>query len=423
MKRLLISSSYFLITFLASFALLVIFLFYKRGRKRIFERLGFWQLKSEDIKASYIWFHGPSVGEINGLLPLIKAVRKKNPDVKILLTATSVTGLERGAAEADLCRLLTFDNPLWIALACRKLKIRKFIFSETEIWPALFNFMSRRKIPSFLVNGRISDYSFKSYRFLRFIVKPALKSLTAILVSDELAHERFKALGALNTQLKVTGNTKNDLQPSVKSTAEAATLKQSFFSEDLPVIVLASMWPGEEELWFKAIQEVINDQPEFNLIVAPRHQEKFSFFETKLNEFSFAFKKRSTFKNTESAKHQERVVLLDTLGELESTYSFANLAFIGGTLIDIGGHNPLEAAAYGAPLVLGPYVSNVESVVNALKKQNAVTRIKTLPDIRSLLKDFLQSPKELIRSGKQARTVYEQSAGATDKILQVVNES
>ena len=370
-------------TLAASVLLAVPFALSRRGRKRILERYGVWRLSSAE---PLLWFHAASVGEIRALLPVVRQVKAKS-SLKVLVTASSVEGLARAEGIADYTKLLPFDNALWIQKAVSRLKISTFIFSETEIWPALLEYLLSRHVNVCMVNATISDYSWTWFRSGRFYLCTLFSRFALFLAVDRRSAERLIELGAPAEKVQVCGNSKFDLEPSIRSNAEAQALKRSFFDLDAPVLVLGSLRPGEEQIWFEAISSSLEAGLNFLVIVAPRHPEKSEHFAKALSERQIQFKRRSEY-STQTGARSEHVVLLNTLGELEACYSFADVAFIGGTLQDWGGHNPLEAAAYGAYIALGPFRSKVEGVAQALFECGAGRELMDIEQARELIEEM-----------------------------------
>ena len=328
---------YNIITFPVSLILGPVFFFHSRGRGRLLERYGSWNLSGKKV----VWFHGASVGEVNGLLPIIKKTKTLWPETEILLTATSTTGLKRGEALVDYTRLLPFDSFPWVRRALSGVKIEVFIFGETEIWYELFEQLNRSNIPQIMVNARLSDHSISRYRLIRWLAAEAIKNVSRICAADSLTKERLIELGGLKDKIEVLGNAKYDTKPSVQDSAQREQIRSSLFSKNLPIIVLGSIRPGEEDIWFEPIKKKLEAGNQFQVIVAPRHPEKFNYFVEKLNQYGFEFERWTEI--TENAgPTKSKFILLDTLGKLESIYSIASLAFIGGSYIDFGGHNPLE---------------------------------------------------------------------------------
>ncbi len=403
---------YSILTTFVSLLACPLFMLRARGRARLWERYGLWDLN--DSEGEVIWFHAASLGEVNGIIPLIRLWRSRFPKQRILLTSTSVTGLRRAEGEAHILRLLPFDAPAWIFLAVSKLSISKFIFAETEIWPALLTYLKRREVPIFLVNGRISDYTLRRYSLLSFFFSRLLRKVDLLCVSDQESADRFLLLGADPAQIEICGNGKYDFEPKIRDAEEARRFAATFFSNDLPVLTLGSLRPGEEALWFKGIKQARAAGARFNLIVAPRHLEKAPYFEAELLKLSISYATRS------AANVDADTILLDTVGELEAIYSFSQLSFIGGSLEDFGGHNPLEAAFYGSCIVLGPYVKNIRSIVRSLEANNGCIRISDITDITNLLDELMSKPYVLSEIGANAKRTEAKIRGASERILEKI---
>lgn len=409
---------YSLATLVASPLLVPFFCLKPRGRMRLRERFGAWDLDLSEC----LWFHGASLGEINGIIPLIELAKRKWPGLAVLVTATSLTGLERAKEVANEVRLLPLDHPWWIKRALQRINPRVFVFGETEIWPALIQELSNRNVPMYMVNARISDKSYGSYNLFRPFLKFLFSKLESIAVADEVSKQRFLALGAETGKVYLAGNAKYDRAPSITSVAERVALKQTVFDNAYPVLVLGSLRPNEETYWFPAIAHILNSGAKLNIVVAPRHREKFEYFAQALTRFCLPFKRRSEVGaggNLGSANTAE-VLLLDTLGELERFYSMANMAFIGGTLENLGGHNPLEAAAYGACIVLGPHVQNIRELASQLESTNAVIMVQSEQDIERALQGLQAGEKYIVETGGRAQELCKKHQGAGARIVEMI---
>lgn len=400
------------------FLMLPSFLLSERGRTRVRERFGSWKVPPGE----YTWFHGASMGEMRGLIPLIAKFRETYPDRRVLVSATSVTGVNAAANLADATAILPFDHQYWIRRALRGISIRKLLIAETEVWPCLLEEMAARNVDVCFVNGRISKHSFPRYlSFAGSLVRAPLSAVSNILCSDNVSADRYRILGAVKTS--VVGNTKYDAKPSVQSREEAAGLKKLFFREDIPVFTIGSIRPGEEKVLFPALALLLARNIPLNVVVAPRHKEKFSYFEGRLKEHGIAFRKWSEREKWSSEDWKVNVVLLDGLGMLEKVYSFSNLAFIGATLVDIGGHNPMEAAAYGVPIVTGPYISNIEEVAESLLVEGGMIEVHTSHDLEGLLAHLAEKPGEFFEKGRNALKVWAGHQGTVDRAFRILFES
>lgn len=392
-----------------------LFFLHSRGRQRLAERYGVWTCPGQQQSRETLWFHAASAGEMAGLIPLMRLIEQRNPAAHILVTAVSVTGLHVARDDRRECHLLPFDSTVWIRRALDGRSIGAFIQSETEIWPGLLSYLSGRRVPCFLVNGKITDYSFGWYRRIRFFLAPLLREFRAVCVADEYSAQRFAAIGIPESQMRITGNTKYDRIPSVTAETQVAGLRAEFGAEGSPLLVLGSLRPGEEKVWFPALHVLIAEGAHFRAVIAPRHAEKFDYFAQELQKEGISFTRSSS---RSAARHP--AVLLDEFGRLESLYSIASLAFIGATLVDIGGHNPLEAAAYSVPVAMGAFDSAVRDVTEDLEERRALFRIVSSTDAEALIRRLIAHPEVFIRAGAAAKQVWETHRGAVQRTLEVI---
>ena len=406
----LIQIVYNLFTLPLSILIGILFCFNARGRKQLRERFGIWDRVSEPV----LWLHGASVGEVNGLLELIPGLREKHPDYSILLTATSTSGLERGAALADHVYLLPFDSFLWTEGVVRNLNVQAFIFGETEIWPALLHSLQKRKVPLYMVNATISDFTYYKYLFFRGVFKPVLSKLSGVAAANKESAVRLTRLGAIADSLILAGNTKYDRAPQIGSELEAREAQKSYFADNTPVVTLGSIRPGEESFWCDAVKEYAGV---VNWIIAPRHKEKFSYFEKWLTSNDIEFSRWSEPGGASSSA----VLLLDTMGKLEECYSFSSLVFIGATLIPgIGGHNPLEAAQYGVPVVMGEHYKNAQTVVDEMRDATACLCVSSSEEVNDIVGRLTTAAVDMQSIGERARVIAAANRGATERVLAMI---
>ncbi len=379
------------------------------------ERYGFWNIKKEN----YIWFHAASLGEVKGILSLIKKIKVNDSNQKILLTATSITGLDVGKDIVDEAYLIPFDSSIYYSRILKKFSPTKIIISETEIWPSFIMYFSKKNIPLFLINARISDNTIKKYEKLSWFLAPILNKFTKILVQSNKDFEYFKKININQNILSIVGNSKYELNPKVKSPYEALELSKIYFPDSKinKIITLASIRSSEEKLLFPILKTLYENNEDVGIIVAPRHKEKFSYFENELKTQGFNFTKWSEH-NGGSEGFQ--VVLLDTFGELEKVFSFSNLVFVGATLVNIGGHNPMEAMQYGAYVFMGEYFQNYFDIVQELLSQNAISIVRTKEDIEGLCVVLLNTPSLLKEKGRIQKEFCKRLSGASEKILKEI---
>ncbi len=388
-----------------------------RGRKRYAERFGGW----EEVGDVPWWFHGASVGEVQGLLPILSLIRTEHPDDKVLLTATSPTGLERGAQYADSTRLLPLDVGWCVKRALSRVTPQRLVVCETEVWPLLLDAVARRAIPAYVVNGRISDYTVGWYERIASLIEPIMRQFHAICVPYESQRTRYISLGARSDAVVVTGHSKYDAEPKVNTPKMRMRVRNELFPHappDVPVVVLGSVRPGEERWWLEAFGEIRRRAIPLKLIVAPRHAEKFSFFAEQVATLGLPFTRWS---QCEARREVDAdILVLDTMGKLEEAYSIADLAFVGGTLVDVGGHNPIEPAMYGVPVVVGPHVSVIRDIIEALKVVLGVIEVADRSAIRGVMERVAQHDPTLKGVGSAGSGVWQRHRGAARRILAVL---
>jgi 3-deoxy-D-manno-octulosonic-acid transferase len=296
------------------------------------------------------------------------------------------------------------------------------ILAETEFWPNLLNGCFRREIPVAVVNARISDRSWPRYQMLRRLWRPILGQICRVLAQSEIDAERLKALGCLPEYVTVAGNLKFDVRAAQQ--AEATRLIQSL-APALRAVVAGSTLDGEEAFLLEAWPQLLSVDPKLVLILAPRHPERFAAVASLLERTGVRWIKRSAWKSIPQDAIQPieagQVILLDTIGELASIYSLAAIAFIGGSLIPAGGHNPLEPAQFGVPIVIGPNYANFRAITDDLLAHDAI-RIASKEELAGALIDLLRDKDEAAAMGARAKHVFDQQAGATARTVQALEE-
>jgi 3-deoxy-D-manno-octulosonic-acid transferase len=391
-------------------------------RSGLMERLGRVRIRPDPAKP-VIWLHAVSVGEVLAVSRLVSELDRAFPGHAFVISTTTWTGqdLARSRFGADRVFYCPLDLPWAVSSYLNALKPKMLILAETEFWPNLLNGCFRRGIPVAVVNARISDRSWPRYRRLRSLWRPFLSRLSAVLAQSETDAERLIAIGCLPKRVSVAGNLKFD----VRAASEAeATMQLKALGHGLRFIVAGSTLEGEEAALLEAWPRLFEADPQLVLILAPRHPERFAAVAAFLDRSSISWVKRSDWLALPIEKLNPlvagQVVLLDTIGELASVYSLASAAFVGGSLIPAGGHNPLEPAQFGVPIVMGPHYANFRSITDDLLARQAV-RIVTNEEFTSVLVELLQNRPEAEAMGARGRQVFEQQAGATARCVEALH--
>jgi 3-deoxy-D-manno-octulosonic-acid transferase len=384
-------------------------------REGLSERLGRVRVKT-DARPT-IWLHAVSVGEVLAVSRLVGELERAFPEFRLLISTTTKTGqdLARERFGQERVFYCPLDLP-WAARAyIEALKPRMLILAETEFWPNLLSGCFRRGIPVAVVNARISDRSWPRYRFFKRIWRPLLSRIGRVLAQSEIDAERLRALGCVAERVTVSGNLKFDVRAAVE--AEATRILKSR-AEGFRFFVAGSTLGGEEAALLEAWPRLLTGDKNLLMVIAPRHPERFAAVAALLDQSGLDWVRRSGWKS-EYTLRAGQVVLLDTIGELASVYSLAAVAFVGGSLVAAGGHNPLEPAQFGVPIVMGPHYANFRAITEDLLKHDAL-RITEKEDLTKTLMELLSDGETARAMGERAKKVFGQQSGATGRSVEAL---
>ena len=371
-----------------------------------------------------IWLHAVSVGEVLAVSRLVEEIDTGFPGFRLLISTTTRTGQElaRTRFGADRVFYCPLDLPWAVRAYLKALKPRMLILAETEFWPNLLNGCFRRDIPVAVVNARISDRSWPRYQMLRRLWRPILCRLSRVMAQTPADAERLVALGCRPEITSVSGNLKFD----VRAAKEAeATSQLKALRAGLRFLVAGSTLEGEETALLEAWPHLLAADPNLVMVLAPRHPERFAAVASLLDGSGASWISRSDWKGKRADSipplNSGQVILLDTIGELASVYSLATVAFVGGSLVPAGGHNPLEPAQFGVPIVTGPHYANFRAITDDLRAHNAI-RIASKEELAKVLIELLRNPAESQNMGGRAREVFDQQAGATARSIDALRK-
>ena len=385
-------------------------------RKRWGERYGFYK---QPLKPGGILMHSVSVGETLAAIPLVRALRHRYPDLPITVTTMTPTGSERvlSAFGNDVQHVyLPYDLPDALNRFLNAVDPKLVLVMETELWPNLIAALHTRKIPLVIANARLSARSAKGYAKLGDFIRTLLRRITLIAAQNEEDGERFIALGAKRNQLTVTGSLKFDISVTPQLASRAVTLRRQW-APHRPVWIATSTHEGEESAVIEAHQTLLREFPNLLLILVPRHPERFPDAINLVRQAGLSYITRSS---GEVPSGSTQVVVGDTMGELMLLYGIADLAFVCGSLVERGGHNPLEAAAHAIPVLMGPHTFNFKDICARLTQADGLI---TVTDVASLSKEVASLlTDEDYRNfyGRHAVEVLYQNQGALQRLLQLL---
>ncbi|HEY6972163.1 MAG TPA: 3-deoxy-D-manno-octulosonic acid transferase [Candidatus Angelobacter sp.] len=385
---------------------------YRAGLK---ERLGFVPARlSRAVKPGAIWLHAVSVGEVLAITNLVRELERTNPQQPVFVSTTTQTGqyLARGRFGEDKAFFLPVDSGISIRPYLNVLRPSLLILAETEFWPNLLHLTKKRGAAIAVVNARVSDRSFPRYCRFRWFFSRVLAPVDVFMAQTEEDARRLIAIGAPAERVKVSGNLKFDVRPT-SSTNLVEDLRRALPAGS-PVVVCGSTAEGEEEILLKAFQECLKRYPAAVMILAPRHPERFDRVADLVSSMGIALVRRSSWNSSRAISGA--VFLLDSVGELASVYALASVAFVGGSLFPVGGHNILEPAQYGVAIMTGPYTFNFREIIRIFVHNDALKAVtpQTLSqELMALLQD--ENQRKLL-SGR-ARELFTRYSGATQKTL------
>jgi 3-deoxy-D-manno-octulosonic-acid transferase len=383
---------------------------------RWFERFGFFPAPGFDQS---IWIHAVSVGEVNAAAPLIDAMRRRYVDRPLVITTVTPTGSDRVRqlwGEEIFHVYLPYDLPAGIRRFLHRVRPAIAVIMETEIWPNLFLECEARGVPIVVANARLSEKSLRGYGPVTPLARAAIRCATFVAAQSQQDAERLLELGARPERLRVVGNLKYDMRVPDGAASQAAQWRASWGTAR-PTWIAASTHEGEEQAVIEAHSRLMRRFPDALMLVAPRHPERFKLMAQLCRSYGFVTATRS---EDQLAAHDTQCFVVDTLGELVSFLAAADAAFVAGSLDPIGGHNVLEPAALGVPVIVGPNTFNFAEVTDLLLERGAALRINDADGLAAALQKLLGDSELRRTMGEAAMRTVEEERGALARTLAII---
>jgi 3-deoxy-D-manno-octulosonic-acid transferase len=401
----------------------------RKGRRRegTAERLGVYDarlLAALDGQKT-VWVHAVSVGETIAVKPLLRAIKGSFPGIGIVLSNVTETGhsIAEKMAEVDHCIYFPFDYPFAVKRALGQVRPTLVVIVETEIWPNFLRVAREMGIPAVLVNGRISDRSFGRYLRLKYFFRPVLANLAAFCMQTGEDARRIVAIGADPARVHVTRNLKYDIPVTPPSTEKKRALREAYKIPDGIMIVTAgSTHAEEEEMVLSAYRHLLASGRECFLVLAPRHPERSGQVSEILRSSGLPFTQRSMLDRREGLFRQGEVLLVDAVGEMMGFYAISDLVFVGGSFVPTGGHNILEPASLGVPVLFGPHMHNFRESAALVLEYGGGFQVKDGEELTAVLQLLLDDPEKRLATGKNGMRLLLENSGATRMQMEVIRQ-
>ena len=388
--------------------------------QRLGERFAF---RLPALQPGGLWVHAVSVGESIAAAPMIRQLLLRHPELPITVTCMTPTGSERiqalfaGEPRIQHC-YLPYDLPWAAGRFLDHVRPRLAVIMETELWPNHVHQCARRGIPVALANGRLSERSAKGYARFARLMAPMLAEMSLLAVQTKVEAQRFLALGARPECVQVTGSIKFDLNVDPALPVRATHLREQWQADGRAVWIAASTHEGEDAVVLAAHRQLLESHADALLILVPRHQERFASVHALCKAQGFATVQRSL---GQPVTAQTQVLLGDTMGELLFLYALADIAFVGGSLVANGGHNPLEPAALAKPVLSGPHMFNFLEIGAMLREAGALVEVDDARGLATAVRQWIELPRDAVRSGEAGLAVMRANQGALNRLLDALD--
>lgn len=366
-----------------------------------------------------IWIHAVSVGEVLAAVPLIRALARQYPDRPLLVTTVTATGAARVRAvfgNSVFHSYIPFEAPAAVNRFFAAVKPGLALILETEIWPNLYRGCGSRQIPLVLVSARISPKSMISYRRLLPLFRETLRHGIIIAAQSDADAQRFLSLGASSDRTRITGNIKFDIENPPELAERGRKLRAELF-DDRPVWIAASTHDGEEQQVLSAHRQLAQRHPDLLLVLVPRHPHRFAAVRDLIENEHFNVVSRTDGRACDATTD---VFLVDTMGEVPLFYAASDIAFVGGSLVPVGGHNLLEAAAASLPIISGPHVFNTQEIADLFLRLGACRIVADAEELAGVIHELLTNPERAHQLGSNGREVLRSNRGALQRLLELL---
>lgn len=395
-----------------------------RYRSRILRRLGLGLPRELPGAHPRLWIHALSVGEVSSSRPLVKGLRARFPGATLFFSSATRSGeayaREVLAEQVDAFVPFPLDAPFCVKRVMEAVQPDLFILVETDLWPNFLWTLQRLRVPALLVNGRISGSSFDRYRKLRWFFLPLFASFRLITMQTAADARSMTSLGVDEEKIKVLGNLKYDaVMPEIDLIDREAGREKYSIPGDALLWVAGSTHPGEEEIVLEAFRKLQRDFPRLFLVIAPRNIER----APEVLKIAAAGEAGGvSLRSASFSGERRKIMILDTFGELAGLYGICDLAFLGGSLVPEGGHNPLEPAAYAKPVIFGPHMDDFGEISKGLLLAGGALTVRSKDELRERLRELLNDAALRSRIGAKGKKLITEQQGVTSRHLEVIRQ-
>jgi 3-deoxy-D-manno-octulosonic-acid transferase len=385
-------------------------------RQRWWQRFGF----VSAVENNPLWIHAVSVGETIAIAPFVERLLQDFPDIPIVMTSMTPTGAERVEAlfgsrvHHFYC---PYDLPDAVSRFIQRVQPRGCLIVETELWPNIILGCHKASVPVMVANARLSERSAKGYAKVRGLVEPMLSVLTLLVTQHQSDADRFLQLGMPAEKMDVSGSIKFDIQVGSDIREKGALLRKQL--GDRFTVILASSHEDEEKQFLASLEPLISQHPDLLVMLVPRHPERFESVYQSALQYSDKVARRSTGDSL-VVDETTRVYLGDTMGDLMLLYAAADVAVMGGSFVNVGGHNPLEPAVLGMPVIMGPYHFNFAAISDAMTQAGGMQLAPQMPAVAAMLEKYHTMPSEVAEHGRHALIYADSQRGALDHLYREV---